>query len=137
MRARRLVLAAIALASMLAVAAPSHAADRAVTVVAFQFTPSGWVAPAPFVGGTAQQIPGQVPSFTKGDRLVFTSQDPGIPHQVFQISGPSAFPALATMGSVGGLPGGTSTLQTGALNKGLYVYGCSFHGGMRGAFNLV
>jgi hypothetical protein len=136
MKAIRLAATAAALVTTLAVAVPSHAADQSVAVAAFQFVQGGWVAPAPFIAGTAVEVTQTLPSFRKGDKIIWTNNDL-VPHQVFRISGPSNFAALPQMGTIGGLPGATSSLSTGGLGLGKYVYGCSLHAGMRGAFVLT
>lgn len=125
----------IAICALLAVAGgivPSQAATQTVAVVAFQFVPSGWVAPVPLVANTAQNVGPAVPSFKKGDTIQWTNLD-ALPHQVFRISGPSSFSPPSTMAG----PGASSSLATGSLSLGTYVYGCSIHAGMRGGFTLT
>lgn len=122
---------AIALASV-----PGHAATTMIVVAGFQYVPSGYVTPNPLnlpaVPGALQVAPA-IPVVHAGDTLAFTNAD-ALPHTVTKLSGP----LLGTWSAKSLAPaGGTASLfLTPGFPTGTYVYYCTVHPGMRGAFTV-
>jgi plastocyanin len=131
----------IALAALLAlclVAAPGHAATTDVEIIAFQYLPSGHVVANPLgigaAGDVALPMDATVPVVRRGDSIRFNNRD-AVPHTVTKLSGPGTPFGFQISGT------GTGTLtitnSTTAFPNGTYVYQCTIHGGMRGAFKVA
>lgn len=123
---------------------PGHpAASTAVAVRAFQFTPSGWATVDPFSvaggAGTFQTPAGtahDAPTIRRGDTLMFGNADP-VPHTVTKLSGPAGtWTAVALAGNGSGSLTIPATAQP-PFPLGTYVYRCTIHPGMRGAFTVT
>jgi len=134
----RKVLPALALLILSVAAVTSHAATQ-VTVIGFQYAPSGWVTADPFnvsAGSATGELPGGTPASApvvpRGDSIAFTNMDP-VPHTVTKVSGPSA----GTWAALNLSSGANATLSiSSTFPRGSYVYRCTIHQGMRGAFTV-
>jgi plastocyanin len=134
---KKLVLG-LGLALALPAVPSSAAATVQVDIVAFQYTPSGWITadPGRFTGERTFEAPEgtvhDVPVVHRGDTLTFVNRDP-ISHTVTKHAGGT--------GSWAGINLTALATRTLTIDEffplGTYVYRCNYHLGMRGEFRVV
>lgn len=130
---RKAILSAVIAGALIAPNAV-QAATLSVEIAAFQYAPGGWATADPFnLGGGVGTVETPVLGLTvkRGDRIIFANHDP-VPHTITKLTGAGSWAALEAKG----LQSVTLTIPSNfALGK--YVYRCTFHPGMRGAFTVT